>query len=332
MAGTLIVSLDFELFWGMIDCSTLEKYSDNVLGGRTAIPEMLELFERHGIHATWATVGFMFARDYDELKGYFPEQQLRPSYSNKKISPYLYIERIGIDEKSAPCFYGESLIKKIASFPGQEIGSHTFSHYYCKEDGQTREQFQADIRSALAIAKDHGYTLKSLVMPRNQCTEEYIKCAADVGFTAYRDEENDWIHEKVKLRALMRLMRLADVYFPITGQGGYIPKEENGLINLVGSRMYKPYFKPLGFMEGLKVRRIKRQMLNAAQKGLVFHLWWHPHNIGKMTEYHLKQLEEIFSYYDYLKEKYNMESLNMAEAMEKFGQDAACAETGRGTE
>jgi hypothetical protein len=44
MKGTLIVSLDFELFWGMLDCSTLEAYGENVLGGRKAIPQLLELF------------------------------------------------------------------------------------------------------------------------------------------------------------------------------------------------------------------------------------------------------------------------------------------------
>ena len=30
MAGTLIVSLDFELFWGMLDCSTLDAYVNYV--------------------------------------------------------------------------------------------------------------------------------------------------------------------------------------------------------------------------------------------------------------------------------------------------------------
>ena len=67
MPGTLIVSLDFELFWGMLDVCKLEDYRDNVLGGRKAIPQMLELFEKYGIHATWATVGFLFAENYEEL-------------------------------------------------------------------------------------------------------------------------------------------------------------------------------------------------------------------------------------------------------------------------
>lgn len=107
-----------------------------------------------------------------------------------------------------------------------------------------------------------------------------------------------------------------DVYFPLTGQGGYIPQNEDGIVNLVGSRMYKPFFKTLAFMERVKIQRIKRQMLHAAKNGLTFHLWWHPHNIGVMTEFHLKQLEDVFSYYDFLKAKYGMRSLNMREVAE----------------
>ena len=109
-----------------------------------------------------------------------------------------------------------------------------------------------------------------------------------------------------------------DVYVSLTGQGGYVPKNEDGIINLMGSRMYKPFFKPLSVLERMKVHRIKKQMLHAAKKGLMFHLWWHPHNIGIMTEYHLKQLEEILCYYDELREKYNMRSMNMREAAEEI--------------
>ena len=34
MGGTFMVSLDYELFWGMLDVCPLEAYQDNVLGGR----------------------------------------------------------------------------------------------------------------------------------------------------------------------------------------------------------------------------------------------------------------------------------------------------------
>lgn len=313
--STLIVSLDFELFWGMQDGMKLSEYEANVLGGRKAIPKMLELFQKHGIHATWAGVGFLFGESEEELRAYFPKEL--PTYQNNALSTYRCFGEIGTDEQSAPCYYGYSLIGKISKVPYQEIGSHTFSHYYCREAGQTPAQFRADMEAAKTIASDKGYELKSVVLPRNQCEPEYTSILSELGFTCYRDEENDWIHEKVKFRPLMRALRLMDVYLPLTGQGGYMPKVEKNIVNLVGSRMYKPYFKPLAFMEGMKIRRIKKQMLHAAKKGLTFHLWWHPHNVGVCTEFHMAQLEEIFSYYDQLKEKYGMRSLNMGEAAQE---------------
>ena len=310
--ATLIVSLDFELFWGMQDGWKLSEYEDHVLGGRKAIPQLLALFEKHGIHATWATVGFQFADSEEELKGYFPEE--KPTYQNKSLSSYRCFGQIGTNEADAPCFYAPSIIRQIAGTPHQEIGSHTFSHYYCRAEGQTIEQFRADMMAAQAIAADKGYDVRSVVLPRNQCEPEYTEVLRELGFTSYRDEENDWIHEKIRWTPLKRILRLADVYLPLTGQGGYIPKTEQGIVNLVGSRMYKPYFKPLRFLEWLKLRRIKKQMLHAAKNGLTFHLWWHPHNIGVRTEFHLQQLEKIFCYYEQLRERYGMRSLNMGEA------------------
>lgn len=319
MAGQLLVSLDFELFWGMLDQCALEDYQENVLGGRAAIPRLLKLFEKYGIHATWATVGFLFAENYQELKTYFPEAL--PTYAQKDLSPYGWFRQIGEDESSAPCFYGASLVRQVSEAPGQEIGSHTFSHYYCREQGQTVEQFAADMAAAKKIAADHGYDVTSVILPRNQCERSYTRVFRELGFTAYRDEENDWIHERIKCRPLLRILRLMDVYFPLTGQGGYLPKKEDGVWNLVGSRMYKPIFRPLRFLEKTKLRRIKAQMRHAAKHGLTFHLWWHPHNIGILTDAHLEQLEEIFAYYQELKDRYGMESLNMREAALRLEQE-----------
>lgn len=309
---TLIVSLDYELFWGMQDHVDLPDYEANILGGKAAIPKMLKLFEKYGIHATWAAVGYLFGKNEAELRQYFPSKL--PSYADPKLSCYRCFGQIGSNEADAPCYYAPELIPMIAAVPGQEIGSHTFSHYYCREPGQTTEQFRSDLEAARTIAADRGFDVTSIILPRNQCEQDYVPVMREAGFTAYRDEENDWIHEKVHFKPLLRILRLADVYLPLTGQGGYIPTVEDGIVNLVGSRMYKPYFKPLGFLEGLKLRRIKRQMLHAAKNGLTFHLWWHPHNVGVRTDLHMQQLEEIFSYYEELKEKYGMRSLNMGEA------------------
>ena len=323
MAGQLLVSLDFELFWGMLDQCPQEAYEDHVLGGRRAIPGLLELFRKYGIHATWATVGFQFAENARELAPYLPEEGQRPTYEKPGLDPYAWLDKIGADEGSAPCFYAGSLLGQIAATPGQEIGTHTFSHYYCREPGQTPEQFAADMRAARAVAKSKGFDVTSVVLPRNQCEPAYTQVLREQGFAAYRDEENDWIHEKIHFRPLLRALRLLDVYLPLTGFGGYVPQNEGGIWNLTGSRMYKPILPALRGLEGLKLHRIKAQMRHAAKKGLTFHLWWHPHNIGVRTQEHLRQLEEIFSYYQKLRNRYGMESRNMAEAAKHAQQEAS---------
>ena len=140
----LIVSLDFELFWGMLDVTTLEDYRDHVLGGREAIPEMLELFRKYGIHATWATVGFLFGEGPEALREYLPEKG--PSYSDTALDGYARLRDVTPEDRD--CFFAPELIGKIAATPGQEIGSHTFCHYYCREAGQTPEEFRMDMRAA----------------------------------------------------------------------------------------------------------------------------------------------------------------------------------------
>ena len=59
-------------------------------------------------------------------------------------------------------------------------------------------------------------------------------------------------------------------------------------------------------------------MKKAAINGEVFHLWWHPHNIGKNTEECLKQLRELFSYYKELNSTYGFQSQSMREFAEEF--------------
>ena len=318
MSGILLVSLDFELFWGMQDVCKLPEYQENILGARKAIPNLLKLFEQNGIHATWATVGFLFGKSKHELMDYFPDNDLQPTYDNSIRSSYRCFDNLGLNEEEEPCFFASSLIELVRNTPGQEVGCHTFSHYYCNEGGQTVEQFEADLIAAKKLARHYGYELKSLILPRNQCRDDYIRILNQLGFQSYRGVEDNWIHNKVKFVPLKKVLRLLDIYFPLTGGCGYLPQKKYGVWNFHASKMFKPYFKPLFFIERLKIYRIKRQMLRAAKKGEVYHLWWHPHNIGIRTAYHLECLKEIFNYYLYLNNLYGMKSMNMEEAAEFF--------------
>lgn len=315
MKSNFIVSLDFELIWGMHEGDVVNSdYVDNIRGGRQAIPRLLSLFKEYDIHATWAVVGLLFADNLDDAKGYFPHENSYPTYKNINMSPYPLMETI--ENQGNDLYFAPDIISKISAIPYQEIASHTFCHYYCMEDGQNVAQFEADMKSAKEIALRKGYNLTSVVFPRNQCKKEYVDVLAKLGFTAYRDDSSDWLHKKIKLRPLLRAMRLLDVYFPITGNKGNVHTKENGITKTVGTRMFRPYFKPLSILEPLKIKRIKKQMLYAAKHGEDFHLWWHPHNVGVRTDYHLKVLKDIFEYYKFLEKKYGMQSKNMSELAE----------------
>ena len=66
--GIFTVSLDFELYWGMRDAVSIEKYTDNMNGVPDAIDKVLKSFHKYEVHATWAIVGFLYFSSLEELK------------------------------------------------------------------------------------------------------------------------------------------------------------------------------------------------------------------------------------------------------------------------
>ncbi len=97
--GALVISLDFELYWGVRDKRSLAQYGRNILGGRKAIPRMLDLFAERDVGATWATVGFVFCGSKDELMEVRPP--LLPHYADPRLSAYDF-SSIGKDESADP--------------------------------------------------------------------------------------------------------------------------------------------------------------------------------------------------------------------------------------
>ena len=66
-----VISLDFELHWGVFD-KFGDRYNENILGARAAIPKILALFRTHKVYATWATVGLLFNESDEDYKSYKP--------------------------------------------------------------------------------------------------------------------------------------------------------------------------------------------------------------------------------------------------------------------
>jgi peptidoglycan/xylan/chitin deacetylase (PgdA/CDA1 family) len=313
----LVISLDFELHWGVRDIhSTSSAYMASLLGAREAIPRILDVFAEYEVSATWATVGFLFAEGREELESFHPV--IRPEYENRRLDPYA--EAVGIDEAHDPVHFAPSLIRMIGSVSGQEIATHTYSHFYCLEAGGGEEAFRHDIASAQAIARGKGVEVRSIVLPRNQWNSGYASVLAEAGIECFRGNQPGWMYNASSARAetrLQRLSRLVDAHVPLTSWSGVHRSEitdRRDLHDVAATCFLRPVSERSSTMNGLRLNRITTALTRAAQESRLFHLWWHPHNFGIRTTENLRFLRSILDHYRRLAGEHGMRSLSMIEA------------------
>jgi hypothetical protein len=315
--GALVISLDFELHWGVRDKKAPDgSYRQNLLGAREAIPRLLDLFEEFEVAATWATVGFLFAESNAEREKFSPK--LRPEYSDARLNAYA--EPTGENESDDPLHYALSLIKQIRGRARQELATHTFSHYYCLERGETREAFAADLQSALAIARHHGIDLRSIVFPRNQIRPGYEDLLRDAGIVCYRGTESNWMYRprpRGEETLTVRAPRLLDNYISLSGPNLTAWNEvmqPSGLCDVPSSMFLRPYSPQWKNFEPVRLSRLTGGMEAAAEQGKIFHLWWHPHNFGTQTDENLRFLRSALETFSNCSQRHGMKSLSMLEA------------------
>ncbi|WP_339844634.1 polysaccharide deacetylase family protein [uncultured Dokdonia sp.] len=315
--GSFIISLDFELHWGAVEKWDLSQMQDYFRNTRESIPEVLSLFDKYGIHATWATVGFLFAKNKKQLESFIPSEL--PSYSNKNLDYYSYFftNQVGINEDEDPFHFASSIIEQILRTPNQELASHTFTHYYCNESGQNIKQFEEDIQKAQEISLANFNTqLKSLVFPRNQFNKDYAQVAYENGIKTIRTNPDVYFWKGNG--AYKPIARAFDTLMPISKPLSFVIDNDvvDGPFNIPASRFLRPYSKKESFIQKRKLNRILNEMKEAAKNGKCYHLWWHPHNFGHFPKENLIELEKILKYFEFLKEKYHFESKSMIEFVE----------------
>jgi peptidoglycan/xylan/chitin deacetylase (PgdA/CDA1 family) len=318
--GALVISLDFAIHWGVrYRYPAHASYSASLAGVRRVIPAMLRLFEEFEVAATWATVGFLFARSRAELRQFSPV--VRPSYLDPTLSPYG--DQIGDGEDDDALHYAPSLIASIRDAPRQEIGTHTFSHYYCQEPGQDREAFRADLASAIAIARVHGIRLRSIVFPRNQHNAAYDDVLLSAGIRCFRGNTAGWMYAATLLKdgkgPLMRGGRLLNAYVPLSGlrtSQWQSLRQPNGLCNLPASLFLRPYSPRLRQLESLRLARIVGLIRRAAVSREIVHLYCHPHNFGGHLQENMAILRAVLATVARYRESHGMQSLSMAGAAE----------------
>lgn len=319
LPGALVISLDFELVWGVRDLESTG-YRKDLMPTRQVVPRLLGMFQKYDIHATWATVGFLFFDSSTEMQTGLPE--LKPKYENGFLSPYDNLSKeVGENETADPLHFAPSLIRQILNTPHQELGTHTFSHYYCLENGQTVKDFEADLRAAMKAAEKYQCKIESIVFPRNQYSKEYLDVCARNGIKTFRGNESLWFRTPSKRSEhrqwSRRIMRVLDAYLNVSGANAFPQPSDGHPVNVPASRYLRPVSRRLRVIEPLRLNRIKHSMREAAQSGQIFHLWWHPEDFAENLEDNFAFLEKILSEYAALRSSYGMQSLTMGEVGNK---------------
>lgn len=310
--GTFVISLDFELLWGLSGWTDMQidEYVQNIEGAKNALNRILDLFTKYDIKCTIAFVGGMNNKTLAEFWKNAPA--LRPRYKNELFSSYeSLLPKVGLRYPS-DLFFCEEVVSELAENPRVELASHTFSHYYCREEGPTIDEFDADLGAAVANAPKSAVNLKTMIFPRNQVPSAYLDVCSRHGFTHYRGNFESYLYrseQTPKRYSIRRALRLIDTYLNISGYNCYSsPIKDGNLINVPGSRFLRPYTAALSILEPLKLRRITRSLKYAARHGLIYHLWWHPHNFGRNTDINIGQLERLCQCYSQLRDRHKMQN------------------------
>ena len=313
--GTLVVSLDFEMFWGIADFASYAENEQRIKRVHTVVPRLLALFESYGIHATWATVGALMTEDAEVFLNGLPA----PLAPQTKRTLF----RLGLlsDQPTRQCpkdiIFAPELVQMVADAPNQEIGTHTYSHYYCDIPSSSPQEFRGELRSAAKAAERYGRTIRSIVFPRNQVGRAYVSAAIEEGIPVYRGMEKSKFNQlKSKYPRLWRVLWYLDNYLPLHPRYSYTMREipDGDGFNVRNSRFFKPYKAKYAFLEGLKVRRYCGEIRRAAKRGEVYHIYLHPHNFTENTEINFGQFERLLKCFQSMQERYGMRSMTMQEA------------------
>lgn len=312
--GIFCISLDFEKYWGVHDIINYKSVKENFMKVDEVVEKLLSLFKQYDIHATWASVGLLGIDNKELLSN------IRIPYINQSFSPYpLNSEKL----KNIPkeIVFGQTQLKAILQSEGQDLGSHTFSHYYTLETGQKEIHFLKDLQLMSDLGKKLSHRFKTIVFPRNQVNPAYLPLCANEGYVAFRGNQINkyWTNSTYKEETFSKkLLRSLDAYFPTSRTMSLslnnLPMV-SGLVNIPASRFFRPIGKSK-FLERRKLKRIKDEMKKVAQEGKIYHLWWHPHNFTSDIKGHLHQLTEILNYRLELDKKYEFVSMNMKEIAE----------------
>ena len=245
--GTLTISIDLELAWGVWDVLSEADLRRAEADERPICAALLDLFDRHGVPVTWAMVAALL----DE-----PSARSRPG--------------------SPRCWYAPDIIERIVGAKvAHEIGSHGGRHIYF--DRIPEPEARDDLAFAADVHRRNGLAFNSFVYPRNAVG--HMGVLEEAGLLTVRGRDVGWTRvARGAHPAIRRALNLADKMLPIPPPM-VTPRRCGALIDVPGSLLLLGRNGVRRFVLPAVTRAKLRMGLERAQRTAgTFHLWFHPSN------------------------------------------------------
>ena len=265
--GTFIISFDCEGKWGMADRIT--PHHDRFLNEANierAYAKIVDLLARHDVPATFAFV-MAFTLSATEFSRY-SDRLYDVQFQGSNWFRYF---RTQITAGNSDGWFAPRAIDIVRSRPEHEIACHGFSHLPIGDSTVHRFEAVHEIQSAEAVAREKGLTLKTFIFPRNLIGHTDLLAAA--GYIGYRGR---LVHSSGT--AARKLSALAE--WNVLARAQPHGLQDNGLQVIPpgnfmnwrrGARKLVP--PPVTSLRWYNILK------DAVRRGMVAHIWLHPHNI-----------------------------------------------------
>lgn len=299
----VVISLDFELRWGVHDRFGLDfnAYRENLENVPIVIPQLLTLFAARGIRATWAAVGAIACKNWDD---YFARAPKPPRYVNSVFAVKMEYADLDPDGR---LHFAPHLFESILRTPGQELGTHTLSHLYLRENGVTAGDVAADLAAVARLYRERfGFAPSSLVFPRNEYA--FLDVVRASSIKIWRGNEAAWYYEcqgNASNWILPKALRMLDSLAPFRRRAA--PVEDHMTRASLFLRLNLP-----NYLWAAQFTRIQRE-LESARPNHIFHLWFHPHNVGADTVLRLSRVEQVLDLIAEAQHRGRLASCSMAD-------------------
>jgi hypothetical protein len=276
MTGTVTISIEVELGWGVHDTGEFDRLSQDGSAERRYLAALLSACTRHEIPISFDVVGHLFL-------------SACPGTHASPHSRSWFAADPGTDVRTDPLFYAPDMVRAIRAEPvGHELCTHTFSHAVLDE--VTRTVAEWELRRAQEMHREHtGGRARSLVPPRHGMPSSDL--LSEHGIETVRpplDRETGSTARRFKqllagpepLSVLRRRDGIVETYCTTNPSltAPALPSGQGGT---------HPAFRslPEAIRRHLHLRKLRNLTRRAAREDAHAHLWCHLFDLGNEAQW-----------------------------------------------